>query len=830
MRIVQKYFSRYFTSLGELIASYPLVFLLAPIIISALLATGVLRVRANRNTDYLFTATNGKALQYKKFVESTFPENTSDYVDAFRITKMENLIIVTEKHMKSIIDEKVLEEISVLNNLIRNFSIDFGGYKRNYSHLCAQNFGKCFENDFVNLIPNLHQIRKGKYKLNYPFYLNPLNFQTIITAAFLGLVTVDNENYVKDARAARLFYPLDENDDNKKQIIFEWKKSLNIILSSTKFKYINISYTNSKELSSTIEEFTSNLCPYLPIVFLIVSFFASLTCMTDDWVESKPWLGISACVSASLAIISGFGLTFHCGAPYADFVLLLAYCILGMEIDDVFLLISAWRRTNPEDSVEKRMGKAYSEAAVSITITSLTSVISFCIGIFSHFPIIRMFCIHAAVITSFAYIYQITFFGSCMALSGYREKLRLHCLFFRYVNENRKTEVIRKRRRLEESIGNILLYNRTKIFVVLLFFLNFSIGIWGFRFLKFGNSGSDAFRKDSQTVGFLYSIYNYFDFLYPVHIVIDKPINYHEKNVQKSIDETLRKFENLPNIADSRLRISWLKYYSFFSNKKIGKILLNGYNTSEKQDFINGLKDVFLRFPQAKQFTQDINFNENYTEITSSRFLLIIKNVTTSELETNLVRDAYDIVSNSELPITIYGLHFHIFEQGFLIKKITFNIAIITSALIFVIFFLFIPDIVSIFCVALVVLCTILETISYMGMWNVKLDIVSLVTLVTSVGFSINYPTHISYSFTVAKNLSVQDRVKKSLNDVGLPIFQGTITTVLGVVLFLFHSYYVTTSGFKILFLIAILTGSHALFVIPVFLSFFGCFYKSRKT
>ncbi|XP_023235448.1 patched domain-containing protein 3-like [Centruroides sculpturatus] len=829
MKIVQKYFSRYFTSLGELIAGYPLVFLLAPIIMSALLATGVLRVSSNRNTDYLFTATNGKAIQHKEYVESIFPQNTSDYVDAIRITKMENIIIVTEKHMKSIIDEKVLKEISVLDYLIRNFSIDFGGYKRNYSHLCAQTFGKCFENDFINLIPNLHQIRTGKYKLNYPFYLNPLNFRTIITATFLGLVTVDNENYVKDARAARLFYPLDSNNDNKKQIIFEWKKSLNIILTSTKFKYINISYTNSEELSNNIEEFTSNLCPYIPIVFLIVSIFASLTCMTDNWIESKPWLGISACVSASLAIISGFGLTFHCGAPYADFVLLLSYCMLGMEIDDAFLLISAWRRTNPEDSVEKRMGKAYSEAAVSITITSITSVISFCIGIFSYFPIIRMFCIHAAVITSFAYIYQITFFGSCMALSGYREKLRLHCLFFRYVNENRKTEVIRKRR-LEEFIGNILLYNRTKIFIVLLFFLNFSIGIWGFRFLKFGNSGTDAFRKDSQTMGFLYSIYNYFDFLYPVHIVIDKAINYHEKNVQKSIDETLRKFENLSNIADSRLRISWLKYYNFFSNQKIGNILLNGYNTSDKQDFIDGLKDVFLRFPQAKQFTQDINFNKNYTEITSSRFLLIIKNVTTAELETNLVRDVYDIVSNSELPITIYGLHFHIFEQGFLIKKITFNIAIITSALIFVIFFLFISDIVSIFCVALVVLCTILETISYMGMWNVKLDIVSLVTLVTSVGFSINYPTHISYSFTVAKNLSIQDRVKKSLNDVGLPIFQGTITTVLGVFLLLFHSYYVTISGFKILFLIAILTGSHALFVIPVFLSFFKCFYKSRKT
>lgn len=49
-------------------------------------------------------------------------------------------------------------------------------------------------------------------------------------------------------------------------------------------------------------------------------------------------------------------------------------------MDDTFVLLAAWRRTDPKKSVVERMGETYSEAAVSITITSLTNFISFIIG------------------------------------------------------------------------------------------------------------------------------------------------------------------------------------------------------------------------------------------------------------------------------------------------------------------------------------------------------------------------------------------------------------------------------------------------------------------
>ena len=61
-----------------------------------------------------------------------------------------------------------------------------------------------------------------------------------------------------------------------------------------------------------------------------------------------------------------------------------------------------------------RMGLAYSEAAVSITVTSLTDFLSFFAGVITPFPCVRIFCIYTATAVAFIYIWQLTFFGACL--------------------------------------------------------------------------------------------------------------------------------------------------------------------------------------------------------------------------------------------------------------------------------------------------------------------------------------------------------------------------------------------------------------------------------
>ena len=98
----------------------------------------------------------------------------------------------------------------------------------------------------------------------------------------------------------------------------------------------------------------------------------------------------------------------------------------GIGVDDMFVMLAAWRQTDFRLPVEERMGKAFSEAALSITITSLTDALSIGIGTITKFRSVRIFCTYTVIAVLFDYIYQITFFASCMVLTGRREASNRH--------------------------------------------------------------------------------------------------------------------------------------------------------------------------------------------------------------------------------------------------------------------------------------------------------------------------------------------------------------------------------------------------------------------
>jgi hypothetical protein len=72
---------------------------------------------------------------------------------------------------------------------------------------------------------------------------------------------------------------------------------------------------------------------------------------------------------------------------------------LGIGIDDTFVMIGAWRRTPSADSVPDRMAETFKDAAVSITITSITDMLSFWIGVITPFPCVQIFCVYCGKIT-----------------------------------------------------------------------------------------------------------------------------------------------------------------------------------------------------------------------------------------------------------------------------------------------------------------------------------------------------------------------------------------------------------------------------------------------
>lgn len=151
--------------------------------------------------------------------------------------------------------------------------------------------------------------------------------------------------------------------------------------------------------------------------------------MTGDWITSKPIEALMGIFCSSLAIMSSAGLLFALGVPYISQVTVMPFIAFAIGVDDTYVMLGAWQDTKRNMSPEKRMALALEEAGSAISVTSITSILSFGIGTFSTTPAISIFCKFIAIAVAFDWLYQLTLFAGVMALGGKREAAGYHCIF-----------------------------------------------------------------------------------------------------------------------------------------------------------------------------------------------------------------------------------------------------------------------------------------------------------------------------------------------------------------------------------------------------------------
>ena len=75
--------------------------------------------------------------------------------------------------------------------------------------------------------------------------------------------------------------------------------------------------------------------------------------------------------------------------------------ISGVGVDDMFILMSGWRQTDLKAPIEERISETFRSSAISVTITSLTDLLAFCIGATSPFLSVKNFCIYTGEFMGF---------------------------------------------------------------------------------------------------------------------------------------------------------------------------------------------------------------------------------------------------------------------------------------------------------------------------------------------------------------------------------------------------------------------------------------------
>ena len=161
-------------------------------------------------------------------------------------------------------------------------------------------------------------------------------------------------------------------------------------------------------------------------------------------------------------------------------------------------------------------------------------------------------------------------------------------------------------------------------------------------------------------------------------------------------------------------------------------------------------------------------------------------------------------------------------DQYLEIKPQTIQSVLITAGFMMLISFIMIPNPLCSLWVAFSIVSIVSGVLGYMSWWGVNLDGVALINLIMCIGFSVDYSAHICYHYMSVEETSPDKRISASLYALGLPIVQGAISTVLGVIGLAFAPSYLFVTFFKMIFLVILLGALHGLILLPVLLSLFG--------
>ncbi|XP_067131615.1 patched domain-containing protein 3-like [Centruroides vittatus] len=818
---------------GYHIGCYPQIYVAVPFILSLVLGTGLLNVPLQKDVEYLYIPTNARSRIERAAIESIFPANMSQ-CDYRRILRFQAaaVIIVTSKNGTSVLEESIIENVIKLDEIIRNVTIFWSNSFLRYEDLCCKTERNiCHENFVLALKGKTNDIKKGIYKIKYPADI--LQDTLILSAVQFGGVTLNKENVIRDSNAIRLVYGLDHTTEEKKQMALKWEQTCLQTLSNIHLNNIKISKIFSQSVHNEINRIGEGALPLILIVAPIMLTFSAVSCLSTDSLSSKPWLGIAGCVSPFLATVAAFGLLCYCRIDYASINVMIVFLISGIGIDDAFILIAAWRRTDVNASVPDRMKDAYAEAAVSITITSLTNFLAFCMGFVTPYKCIHIFSAYSALAIVFDYIFQLFFFGGLMALDGYREKNKLHSFVCwpikrSYLRPEDRIQTKSKQNKKENTfmvflsngLGKILGKSISKIIVILMFIIYLIGAIYCMKFIKEKDDISKLFPYSSYATEYLSLENRYFsNYSHQVQIVINQTLDYSNITVQNDIEDLLQSFESAPFISDSSTTESWLREFLAFTKSPVAKFSLSGYNVSDSKDFLSAFKNVFLKVKVANRLRNDVIFNEEGDKITSCRFIVSSFDGESRIDEKFFFENVRKISDNSKFPITPYNFKFIYYELYINILSNCIKTISCAAAIVILVFLLFTPNVLFLTSVAITIVSIQVGLIGYMSLWNVTVNTTALIILVVCTGFCVDYTVHMAYAFINCGKKTPNEKIKSCLYAAGYPVTQACISTLLSVSVLYFGPSESFVVVFKIITLMVIFALFHSLVILPVILS-----------
>jgi len=678
----------------------------------------------------------------------------------------------------------------------------------------------------------------------------------------LGLPKIDSSGDVVSAEAFSITYFITSNGQEVDPLKEAWEKDA-FLSNVESTEDLSLDYFAVRSFSDEFGSEISGDIFYVQISYMIAFIFLGATLGKFCGYGSRWAVSLCALLLVAISSVAGIGLASYFGLFYGPVHSLLPFVLLGIGVDDVFIIVNAFNRerTVPREDEDskgfiERSANALARSGASITVTSLTDMVAFAISSSSALPALASFCAYAAIGVGLLWLFAATFFFAVVVQDEKRQRNNKRDIIccFKYRNDPAEGKVYEDNalssyfRKYHCPVILKTVWN--KIAVLLVFAGLFAFGVYGSLNLAVEDSSRNFIPSSSYINDYISAADKYFKSggtgIQLAIVFEDGQEIFDKLSALSMLDKKVSgKSDAPPYIAEPDSAtysnvIAGLADYIDANEETIdslGVSLGDDNWPTEYVDFITLLRYYLIQENTGGRYINEVAFkdyeraNSDITIQVSLQYTKLTKEsrgrtIDDADKQIEAMDTTRDMIKEWEeegdLPPAFVFSDKFIAVEGFKIIKLElFRNAGLAIMAVGVITFLSLGNIMTAFLITLSVFFCIVEILGFMYVCGIVIDSISVINIVLAVGLSVDYSAHVGHCFMV-KSGSKNERVTEALADIGASVLNGAISTFLAVAVLLASTSYV----FKTLSIQFALTVSlgviHGLIFLPVILSILG--------
>ncbi|GLH10958.1 NPC intracellular cholesterol transporter 1 homolog 1b [Gryllus bimaculatus] len=570
----------------------------------------------------------------------------------------------------------------------------------------------------------------------------------------------------------------------------------------------------------------------LAIGIVLMFVYVQVILSNFNMVEFRFLLANVGLVCVGLAFVVAVGLCSLMGISYGPVHTALPFLLLGIGVDDMFVIMACWRNLTPAERqlrLAERMGRTLQHAGPSITITSLTDVVAFLVGASTILPSLQSFCLYAAMGVLITYIFQATLFVAFFVLDERRvQNARnglLFCVRHRDYKPNACSQVNYSKKIFHKVYANGILTLPGQILVILI-----TIG-----FTAISIKGNFELKQKFDPIWFLSEKTHLYQFIkersyYYPDMGQDAGVYFGSLNYSAELPKIRNLIAEFKNQTDILKDVEdWYGGFEVYVNKNFN-IRLPEENLT-KADF-HYLLSRYLFSPSGASFQKNFRFNgtlkcgEPAPPITVSSFDFKFKLFHGPEESLPAMNRVKHLVKKANFTTgdrfaTVWGKIFANWVTDEVIDTELYRNLILACVCVMICTVVLIVNLVTCFFVFVCVMLTLVNVSGMMYFWGLTIDIVSCIGLELAAGLCVDYAAHIGHTFLTCSGTR-RERALKTVVDIGPAILSGGVATLLALAVLANSESYIFVSFFKIFLLVVLFGLFHGVVFLPVVLSFIG--------